>query len=71
LIEAGASLEIRDAAGLTPLIWAAIGGHRGTARELLKWGADPQAQVEGGFTAADYARVLGHEDVLGLLEDDE
>lgn len=40
----GARIEARDAAGRTPLLLAATGGHVEVARLLVNLGADPDAQ---------------------------
>ena len=50
LIKAGASTEIKDAAGLVALHWAARRGHLDIVEALLANGADPNAVEAYGFT---------------------
>lgn len=56
LVEAGAEIDKRGGVdGLTPLMLAAWDGARGTVEELLRLGADPQAQAPDGSVALHYA----------------
>lgn len=43
LLECGASLEMRNGQGVTPLAAAICGGHMAMAKHLLEEGADPNA----------------------------
>jgi ankyrin repeat protein len=60
---------LRDDAGRTPLIHAAINGHLGCAKVLLDGGADPSARDETGATAKDWAERSGRDSVADLLAD--
>ncbi len=50
-VRSGISPNIPDAAGLTPLMHAAIKGHEDALRNLLQMGADPRLTTPGGLTA--------------------
>lgn len=71
LIEEWTSLgEInrQDEAGMTALMWAALGGHAMTCRLLLEHGADPEIkQTQGGNTAMHLAAGKGHVDIVRSL----
>ena len=71
LLAAGADPNARNPAGtqrrMTPLMWAAYGGHTDMIKQLLAGGADPSLLDELGKSAADFATDSGHEDLLGLL----
>ena len=58
LIDHGADVHRPSAAGQTPLILAAVGGHEGLARVLLEAGADPRDVNNHGQTSLDIARAL-------------
>lgn len=47
---------------------AAVQGRLQEASSLLSQGADPAAALPSGQTAADLARMRGHEDVAELLD---
>lgn len=67
-LEAGASLEARDAVnGLTPLATAAYFGRRATLELLLAAGADPDLPGADGTTPLMAALVAGASDVALLL----
>lgn len=67
LAEAGAYLESRDEAGLTPLICAASAGQTAVVDLLLQRGADPSAKTPRGFDALRTARIVRAEGVVRLL----
>jgi ankyrin repeat protein len=71
LIERGARLDA-DAENRviyinTPLMMAAIQGHREIVRMLLRAGADPLVRVHLGSTAREFARKYRHSHVEPLL----
>lgn len=71
LIDKGARVD-GDAVGRmaysnTPLIMAAIQGHREAVRALLRAGADPHVRVQDGGTAREYAVKYRHSHVVPLL----
>ena len=71
MLEAGADVDRsnRDAGkGLTPLTYAARGGHRVTAQILLEAGADVNAN-RGGMTALKMATSRGHTSMVQLLQE--
>ena len=69
LAEAGANIDqVEITNGWTALIWAANRGHSGTVRLLLALGADRALRDQKGHTAADWARIQGHVELVGLLE---
>jgi len=63
LIEAGAIVNALDFKNWTPLGWASYYGKGHTARSILDHGADPLVVTIDGETAADLARLKGHEEV--------
>ena len=68
LIRVGATVDIRDQLGETPLIRAARLGHLDVVKALLAAGADAQARTALGTTALSEARRGAHADVTELLE---
>lgn len=52
---------------LTPLMFAAYGGHDAVVRLLLEKGATPNLKDANGASAADWASQGGHESTAGLL----
>ncbi len=67
LVQAGTSVEARDARGFSPLILAAYHGHTDTVRALLAAGADACAGDNNGNTALMGAAFKGYTDIVGLL----
>lgn len=63
LVEAGAQVNARDRAGMTPLGWACLKGHLEIAQLLLKANADPLIKAHTGVlvgkTAITLARLHG------------
>jgi len=52
---------------LTPLMFAAYGGHDAVVRLLLEKGASPNLKDASGASAADWASQGGHEGTAGVL----
>jgi len=67
LLRAGASPDVADARGCTPLMLAADCGSLEATRVLLAHGADAGAEDEDGETAADYADVCGYPELADVL----
>ena len=67
LIAAGADVEAQDEAALTPLVTAALAGHRQIVNLLIDKGADPAGRDGSGFTALHAAAHAGHLDIVKLL----
>jgi len=63
LVQAGATVNARDRAGMTPLGWACLKGHLELAQLLLKCNADPLIKAHSGVlvgkTAITLARLHG------------
>ena len=70
LLEVGAEVNARDKNGMTVLMWAAFGAgdHSATVQALLKAGADVDARDKNGGTALKVAAMVGHTDIVKLLE---
>ena len=66
-IEAGGCVSGQDETGMTPLHWAAHGGHEEVAQVLLQRGADACAGNAEGWTPLHYAACAGHQTVATLL----
>jgi ankyrin repeat protein len=67
LVQRGAYLETRNAAGDTPLLIAVRRNDRVLVRHLLDRGADPFVTDAGGHSALAIAEAMKHEDVARLL----
>ena len=67
LLSKGASVDVRDKGGRTPLMLASVNGHVDIARMLLSASAVACATSAGGMNAAHYASAGGHAGVLRLL----
>lgn len=67
LIAAHADLNRKDACQRTPLMRAAIKGHRDVVKLLLEQGADPVVEGWRGWTALRYAASWGRTDVVRML----
>lgn len=63
----GASLEVTDELGSTPLILAAAQGHATCVSALLEGGADLGARTNYGDTALTLAASGGHVDAVTTL----
>ena len=67
LIEAGAALDVRDEAGLTPLHHAALNGYAECAKVLMNAHIDEGATNAAGQTALDLAVAAGQDEVAVVL----
>ena len=56
----GGSVSSRDETGMTPLHWAAHGGHGDVAQALLQRGSDLSATNRDGWTPLHFASCAGH-----------
>ena len=57
LIRLGASVDLADSEGMTPLHFAVLGGHTRIVHLLLRSGAKTSLANEFGDTAADLAKA--------------
>ncbi|CAK7210845.1 hypothetical protein SBRCBS47491_000916 [Sporothrix bragantina] len=68
LLDKGADVEVKDNCGMSPLSFAAEGGHEAVTRLLLEKGADVEAKDNyDGWTPLLLAAKQGHEAVARLL----
>jgi ankyrin repeat protein len=67
LIQRGASLDQRDAEGMTALALAAEMGFQEAVEMLLAAGADPNVLDNAGTTALDVAEEHGAHDISTVL----
>ncbi len=67
LIAAGADVEALDDEALSPLVTAALAGHKKIVALLIAKGADPRGRDGNGYTALHAAAHAGHLDVVKLL----
>lgn len=68
LLKAGASVEERDAEGMTALMWAARNYRRKIFDAVLKRGADPFAEDKNGMTALAHAKKHKKKPAIPALE---
>lgn len=68
LLEAGASPNVVQQGGFTPLHEAALRGHTELVQELLRYRADRGARDQDGRTPREIALERGHNKVAALLE---
>jgi len=68
LIEAGATVDVEDQCGVTPLSLAVRAGSQLMTRLLLEEGADPMKPSLYGLSAYDYAPMLGDRCILRMLQ---
>lgn len=67
LLERGAKTDIRDEAGMYPMMEAAFQDHHETVQLMLDAGADPLLTSEEGYTAMHFAAWEGHLNVVKVL----
>ena len=67
LLKSGATVDLRNDKGQTPLGGVAFKGYVEIATLLLDAGADPVAD-QGGSTPADFATLAGKTEILALLQ---
>lgn len=69
LLDKGADVNGRNTKdGSTALMWAANNGHKQLVEYLMDRGADPSLTAKDGWTAAEAARMAGHNDIADKLE---
>jgi ankyrin repeat protein len=69
LLDKGGDVNGRNARdGTTALMWAANTGRRRIVDLLLERGANPSITAKDGWTAGAAARMAGHDEIAGKLE---
>jgi ankyrin repeat protein len=68
LLAAGASPNVRQQGGFTPLHEAALRGHADMVALLREHGAELEARTDAGKTALDLAHDKGHAEIVRLLQ---
>jgi ankyrin repeat protein len=66
-IEHGAYVNIHNAAGWTPLIFATATGNEEAVKFMLRHGAEPDRQENDGWTALHFAASTGNARLVSLL----
>ncbi|HGL9346343.1 TPA: DUF2314 domain-containing protein [Neisseria gonorrhoeae] len=61
-------LREQDEDGYTPLHHEAIAGNALMVQAMLEYGANPASKTSEGYTALDFARLTGWQNVADLLE---
>lgn len=69
LVRYHARVDVKDARGLTPLLWTAFGGKRDAAAALLDGGADINARGNDGRSTLDLARLSLDDNLIELLRE--
>ena len=69
LLDGGAGVNSRGAAGITPLMTASGFGNIEAMKLLLSKGADPNAKTPGNYTALMQAAMVGKTEALKVLLD--
>lgn len=67
LVQSGASLDAKDAAGQTALLLAVAGGHLSVAKSLIEAGADINAQARNMDSPWLLAGASGRAEILKLM----
>ncbi len=67
LLAAGANVDCANESGQTPLILAAVMGHRGVVAHLISAGADPRLRDRLDLTALEWSTRRGFADVTQFL----
>ncbi|MES9970101.1 MAG: ankyrin repeat domain-containing protein [Candidatus Thiodiazotropha sp.] len=63
----GAVIDVKDACFWTPLMKAALNGHREAVQQLILAGADVNQKDKGGYTSLMLAASNNHPQVIDLL----
>ena len=67
LLSKGAAVDAADRRGMTPLMWAAAGGHTELVRQLLERAASPDRRANDGSTALMLASANGFTEIVRAL----
>jgi len=66
-LDNGADVNARMNDGMTPLMYASVGGHLEVARILIGLGADVNARTKDGVTSLMYSSLGGYQEIVRTL----
>merc|ERR1712194_276909 len=68
LLTAKANVDAQSHGGMTALMWAARHGRADMVKSLVDAGASEDLKSSNGWRARDFAKTLGHHEVMAILK---